>query len=140
MPDHNAQFKGLHDLVRNHISPHVAFLTTEECSSLKYLMETMILQLIGEPDMKKAQISFALLNSWYQDLYKTDVEKLLVVIIPNFEGCCPKLLQGFIQVVHSYLGQLPFVFIFGVATSVETLYKNLPYHVSFILLYSARNV
>lgn len=134
MPDHNAQFKSLHDLVSEHISPHVAFLTTEDCSTLKYLLENMIMQFMGETEVKRSQISFALLKNWYQDLYKTNMDKLLVVIIPDFEGCCPKLLQRFIQIVHSYLDQLPFVFIFGVATSVETLYKSLPYHVSFIKL------
>lgn len=134
MPDHNSQFKGISDVVRKYITPHVAFLTNEDCTTLKYLMENMILQFMGETEVKKTQINFTLLNSWYQDLYKNTVEKLLVVIIPNFEGCCSNLLQEFIQVVHSYLGQLPFVFIFGVATSVETLYKSLPYHVSFIRL------
>lgn len=93
--------------------------------------------------IKKSQCSFPLLQNWYQGLYsgnttpgspkklnKNNTRKLIVVIFPDFESFSSKILQDFISVASSYLNILPFVFVFGVATSLNALHRSLPYHVS----------
>ncbi|RZC34411.1 origin recognition complex subunit 3 [Asbolus verrucosus] len=157
MPDHSAQFKTLKKEVKEHISPHVATLNGEDCQNLKYLVENMINQLIKDENqssdeddsdtdtchIKKSQCNFSLLQSWYEDLYiftksesspkkqKTkSSKKVIVVIIPDFEGFSPKVLQDFILIASSYINVLPFVFVFGVATSLAAVHRSLPCHVS----------
>lgn len=67
-----------------------------------------------KPVIRKLQCSFSLLQSWYESLYGAESEKtespkkrktrkgrkLLVVIIPDFEGFSDKLLQNFILIVR----------------------------------------
>lgn len=46
MPDHSVQFNTLIKEIKRSITPHVAFLSGEDCQSLKYLVEIMVNQLI----------------------------------------------------------------------------------------------
>lgn len=81
--------------------------------------------------IKKAQCNISFLQSWYEDLYsKSKTPNNLVVIIEDFEGFNKEVLQSFILIASSYVNVLPFVFIFGVATSLSVLHKSLPYQVS----------
>lgn len=81
--------------------------------------------------IKKSQFSFSLLQSWYEELHPVATpKKVLVVIIPDFESFNPKALQDFILIASSYLNVLPFVIVFGIATSITTLHTSLPYRVS----------
>lgn len=84
-------------------------------------------------NLKKSQFNMSLLQSWYEDLYgisKCDQQtKQLVVIVPDFEGFNSKVLQYFIQICSSYLNVLPFVLVFGIATSLNQLHITFPYHV-----------
>lgn len=161
MPDHEAQFRSLEKQMKTHITPHIAFLKSQDCSNLKYLMENMINQFVNDGNdsfeevrrrkylinkiqtnffqdleeekshLKKSHLSLPLLQSWYEDLYpKKNGGNLLVVIIPDFESFNVKVLQSFILIVSSYLETLPFVFVFGIATSIATLHTSFPYHVS----------
>jgi origin recognition complex subunit 3 len=157
MPDHTAQFKTLRKEIKQTITPHVASLNGEDCQNLKYLVETMINQLVKNEDelldedesdsetprIKKSQCNFSLLQSWYEQLYltpnlnsspkkqKTKInKKVIVVIIPDFENFAPKVLQDFILIASSYINVLPFVFVFGVATSLTAVHRSLPCHVS----------
>nr|XP_023028487.1 origin recognition complex subunit 3-like [Leptinotarsa decemlineata] len=91
--------------------------------------------------LKKNQLNLPVLQCWYENLYnvKTSVsenqhtknnKKVLVVIIPDFESFNVQVLQKFILIVSCYIRVLPFVFVFGIATSITTLHSSLPYKVS----------
>ncbi|XP_066152225.1 origin recognition complex subunit 3 isoform X2 [Euwallacea fornicatus] len=128
MPDHEAQFKNLDKLLKDRITPHVALLRSQQCGKLKNLIESMIGQFLNNETTITP--SLPLLQRWYDDLYETETKKLkLAVIIPDFEAFSPKVLQNFILIISSYLHKLPFVLIFGIATSISSLYTSLPYHV-----------
>ncbi|XP_066259603.1 origin recognition complex subunit 3 [Euwallacea similis] len=128
MPDHEAQFKNLDKLLKDRITPHVALLHSQQCGKLKNLIESMIGQFLNNETTITP--SLPLLQRWYDGLYETETKKLkLVVIILDFEGFSPKVLQNFILIISSYLHKLPFVLIFGIATSISSLYTSLPYHV-----------
>ncbi|XP_017783134.1 PREDICTED: origin recognition complex subunit 3 [Nicrophorus vespilloides] len=145
MPDHAVQFETLKSSINEKISPHVAHLSSQDCPSLKNLVENMINQFINEDidydldeenvkstkvKIKKSQCSFTLLQSWYEDLYNNKVDNVLVVILPDFESFKENVLQDFIQIASYYVNKLPFVLVFGIATSLSALHKALPYHVS----------
>ncbi|KAG5885796.1 hypothetical protein JTB14_031513 [Gonioctena quinquepunctata] len=154
MPDHGVQFAALLKQIKQSVTPHVACLYSQDCQNIKYLMENMIDQFINEDDnfseeeddmdtdetsthLKKNQLNLPVLQCWYENLYpesspqKTEnKKKVLVVIIPDFESFSPQVLQKFILIASWYIKVLPFVFIFGIATSITTLHSSLPYKVS----------
>ncbi|KAK4880016.1 hypothetical protein RN001_008162 [Aquatica leii] len=90
--------------------------------------------------IRKTQCTFSLLQAWYDSQYGTVqsplkrktrlVPKPLVIIIPDFESLNDRSLQDFILIISSYLNKLPFVLIFGIATSTNAIHKSLPYRVS----------
>ncbi|XP_018563187.1 origin recognition complex subunit 3 isoform X2 [Anoplophora glabripennis] len=158
MPDHGAQFLTLSKQIQKTISPHVACLSSQNCQSIKYLMEHMINQFINKGEYssdegellvdetkvqyKKTQLTLPVLKCWYEDLYKEkpvtspkkirikNKRKVLVVIIPDFESFNSQVLQKFILIISWYIKVLPFVFVLGIATSLTTLHMSLPYQVS----------
>ncbi|XP_050314452.1 origin recognition complex subunit 3 [Anthonomus grandis grandis] len=142
MPDHEAQFKNLEKQLKRDVTPHVAFLTSQDCANIKFLIEKLIYQYVNnghlddtdEEDervhVKRSYLSFPLLQEWYEDLYPSEQKNVLVVIIPDFESFNVKVLQTFISIVSLYLEKLKFVFVFGIATSVSTLHTSFPYHVT----------
>lgn len=48
MPDHVEQFKALEKQISIQISPHVAILNSQDCSSIKYLMENLVNQFLND--------------------------------------------------------------------------------------------
>ncbi|KAL3281804.1 hypothetical protein HHI36_005005 [Cryptolaemus montrouzieri] len=99
-------------------------------------------------NIKKSRCNFSVLQAWYENLYMNDSilnysatgspkkrktvpnRKVLVVIIPDLENFNYTVIQDFILIAHSYINILPFVLIFGIATSLDALHRALPYHVS----------
>lgn len=92
--------------------------------------------------VKKSQMSISLLQTWYDDLYKKhtihsspkklktkNTKKSLVVVFPEFESLNLEILQKFLLLVSGRIQSLPFVIIFGIATSTNTLTNSLPYKV-----------
>ncbi|XP_030747347.1 origin recognition complex subunit 3 isoform X2 [Sitophilus oryzae] len=149
MPDHDKQFKNLKRQIINDVSPHVALLNSQDCSSVKSLMDNMVYQFLNNSgwdkssngnfgnNFKKSQLNLSLLERWYENLYYTKNKSaqpinknLLIVVLPNFESFNIGVLQKFILIASSYLQKLPFLFVFGIATSISTLYTAFPYHVS----------
>ncbi|CAH1117907.1 unnamed protein product [Phaedon cochleariae] len=156
MPDHAAQFKSLSNQIKESVTPHVACLHSQDCQNIKYLIENMIGQLVKEDEsfsdedslsdstrthLKKSQLNLSVLQCWYENMYqehsqtspkkqKTKNKKILVIIISDFESFNAEVLQKFILIASCYIRVLPFVFIFGIATSISTLHTSLPYKVS----------
>ncbi|XP_056635382.1 origin recognition complex subunit 3 [Diorhabda sublineata] len=140
MPDHGAQFESLSKQLRE-TTPHVAYLQSQDCQNIKYLMENMINEFVNgdlkddsfdvvKSHIRKTQLNMAILKCWYMDLYEDSKKKPLAVIIPDFESFNPSVLQRFILIISCYLKDLPFVLIFGIATDMNALHGTLPYKVS----------
>ncbi|KAK3821049.1 MAG: origin recognition complex subunit 3 N-terminus-domain-containing protein [Benniella sp.] len=77
------------------------------------------------------------LERWYRSLLelKEDHGKrpTLVVIIQDFESFDQETLQDFIMICHSYQERIPFVFLMGLATSIDALHQGLPKSVLSLL-------
>ncbi|KAJ2946991.1 hypothetical protein O0L34_g16336 [Tuta absoluta] len=152
-PDHTSQFTALVDKIRQDVTPHVAMVTSQDGSTLKYLVENAVWQLIdtnedygndsdceelplGGKKLKKNHCTMKTLQRWYNALYRNSPKKKahsqtpLVIIFPDFECFNPSILQDFIMIASSYTSSLPIVLVFGVATTVSALHKCLPYTVS----------
>lgn len=56
----------------------------------------------------------------------------LVIVLEDFEAFSPQILQNFILNI-SMFGDLPFVLVFGVATTVESVHRSLPHSVTSLL-------
>ena len=70
-----------------------------------------------------------LLLGWYSAL---KAKTKLIIMIPDFEGFHPTILQDLIAILANYHstdgqdGKIPFCFLFGLATSTETVHQALP--------------
>jgi origin recognition complex subunit 3 len=77
------------------------------------------------------------LERWYRSLLELKVEHgkrpTLVVIIQDFESFDQETLQDFIMICHSYQERIPFVFLMGLATSIDALHQGLPKSVLSLL-------
>ncbi|KAJ0055986.1 hypothetical protein NL108_017215 [Boleophthalmus pectinirostris] len=159
VPDHDATFQSLSELLRRSVTPHVASLHAKECATLKHALKRVLERIMdgvgvalddddeegGESDAPKlgrgVQCSFGTLCEWYKAKNKQkdhaterrDANPPVVVIFKDLESFSPKVLQDFILICSRYVSQLPLVFIFGIATSPSTIQNMLPHSVSSLL-------
>lgn len=97
--------------------------------------------------LRKSHCTLTLLEKYYRNLYgaKNNLtprkkkkhsinKKSLIVIIPDFESFNYSILQDLVLILSSHIKTLPIVLVFGVATSVSTIHKSFPFHVSSKLL------
>ncbi|KAI8054031.1 origin recognition complex subunit 3 N-terminus-domain-containing protein [Syncephalis plumigaleata] len=66
------------------------------------------------------------LLAWYEHLVKEDASQL-VVIFQDFESFDTTVLHDIITVCSEYTDRLPFVFVFGIATSMEAVHQSLTF-------------
>ena len=70
--------------------------------------------------------------TWYENQYGSGVESSntrppLVVIFEDFEGFSAPMLQDLIANLQACRENLPFLLIFGVATTVDVIHRSLPH-------------
>ncbi|KAK2155508.1 hypothetical protein LSH36_238g03074 [Paralvinella palmiformis] len=63
----------------------------------------------------------------------TSTKSHVIVVFEDLESFIPSVLQDFITICSHYLQDIPFVFIFGIATAVTAVHRLLPQHVSSLL-------
>lgn len=109
--------------------------------SLKHLFQDKMVTEELPSYIKKSNMNISLLQCWYDTCYKENTlqspkklrikntRKNLVVIFPEFETLNPDVLQKFLLITSGRILSLPFVIIFGMATSINTLTNSLPYKV-----------
>ncbi|RDX65710.1 Origin of replication complex subunit 3, partial [Mucuna pruriens] len=68
----------------------------------------------------------SILASWYRE--QVNYNKPLVLIINDLERCCGSVLTDFILMLSEWVVKVPIIFIFGVATTVDTPSNILPSH------------
>jgi len=130
MPDHNKVFDQLISKLGS-VSSHVSVIGSGTCSNLKSLVQTIVMELCEDENeeksfIKKADASFSSLENWYQEKYKQDSCPPLVVILQDFEASAGPALTDLILLMKRY-SSLPFVLIFGVATTITTVHRTLPH-------------
>ncbi|KXJ73230.1 hypothetical protein RP20_CCG016237 [Aedes albopictus] len=136
--DHMAQFETLAGNIRNNTMSLVVQLQSRDCPSMKAAVETLVSGFVEEEQqdgdsrrLRKNQLNLGVLRAWYLEKHgQSDQKPNLTVIVPDFEVFSPDVLQDLLLVMNSYAAELPFVLIFGVATSVATIHSVLPYHVT----------
>uniref|UniRef100_A0A8B9RK88 Origin recognition complex subunit 3 n=1 Tax=Astyanax mexicanus TaxID=7994 RepID=A0A8B9RK88_ASTMX len=158
VPDHDVTFQSLSELLRKSVTPFAVSVQAKECAALKNLMQKVLERLMGvgvtleddEEDTgihlphKKVSCSVSALSQWYKSMMKSpdktggsengfSQSPPIIVIFKDFEAFNPRVLQDFILICNRYIQELPFIFIFGIATSPSTIQHMLPHSVSSLL-------
>ncbi|XP_035794782.1 origin recognition complex subunit 3-like [Anopheles albimanus] len=138
--DHLSQFRNLTDHIHNNTLSYVVILQSRDCSGIKQAIEAMVggfmEQQLADDDtqekpLRKNQLNLPVLQAWYFEKHEHMERKpKLTIILPEFEHFKPNMLEDFILILHSHAPHLPFVLIFGVATTMSSVHSALPYHVT----------
>ena len=100
--------------------------------NIKSLIQGIVLDLTEDDEavpIKKADASLAALDKWYCDKHPpsdSETRPPLVVILQDFEASAGSALTDLISLIKRY-SRLPFVLIFGVATTITTVHRTLPH-------------
>ncbi|KAJ1850013.1 Origin recognition complex subunit 3 [Coemansia sp. RSA 2611] len=141
--DHGKLFQSLHDQLseRGH---HVALLESQYCSSLPNLHKGILEQLFNSlyagteagdkagngafGGSKTVAYDLGLLKLWWADTVTRDARvgsKKAVVILQDFEGFPPMVVDDFIRIATGYCDAVPVVLVLGLATSYECVHQSL---------------
>lgn len=162
-PDHGVMFSTLVTTLQDKVSPLVAILKSKDCNSVKNTLSKTLTQLFQNPllfseddeaipgNTKNMTCSMSTLVSWYQEKYNTNNSSPkkrkslgggskdlgqyppIVILFEDLESFLPHVLQDYISICRNYIGEIPLVFVFGIATSVSAVHRLLPNAVSSML-------
>uniref|UniRef100_A0A673GZM6 Origin recognition complex subunit 3 n=1 Tax=Sinocyclocheilus rhinocerous TaxID=307959 RepID=A0A673GZM6_9TELE len=157
VPDHAMTFRSLCNLLQDSVTPFVVSVHAKECAAVKLLIQKVLEQLMGrgvsvdeeqEDDtalLQRTQCTISALCQ-LQDCYQVSPQRKenltnsdlpqslpVVVIFKDFEAFNSQVLQDFILICSRYTQELPFIFIFGIATSPSAIQHRLPHSVSSLL-------
>uniref|UniRef100_A0A672Q465 Origin recognition complex, subunit 3 n=1 Tax=Sinocyclocheilus grahami TaxID=75366 RepID=A0A672Q465_SINGR len=120
VPDHAMTFRSLCNLLQDSVTPFVVSVHAKECAGVIIGLLQKCIQV--SPERK-------------ENLTNNDLPQSLpvVVIFKDFEAFNSQVLQDFILICSRYTQELPFVFIFGIATSPSAIQHRLPHSVSSLL-------
>ncbi|XP_056111892.1 origin recognition complex subunit 3 [Rhinichthys klamathensis goyatoka] len=162
VPDHAMTFRSLCNLLQDSVTPFVVSVHAKECAAVKLLIQKLLEQLMGKGVsvdeeqevetalLQRTQCTISALCQWYktvtkkcpqvspqrkENLKNNDLPRSLpvVVIFKDFEAFNSQVLQDFILICSRYTQELPFIFIFGIATSPSAIQHRLPHSVSSLL-------
>ncbi|KAJ2453222.1 Origin recognition complex subunit 3 [Coemansia sp. RSA 2336] len=139
--DHGKLFCTLQEQLKEQ-GHHVALLESQYCGSLtslhKGILEQMFASFYSEHDDATKQSSFSgsksvpydlnLLRLWWEDAVARDTanaSRKMVVILQDFEGFPPIVVDDFIRIVAGYCNMVPLVLVLGLATSYECIHQSL---------------
>lgn len=138
--DHIVQFNKLCVKLQSEMESLIIVLESRSCPTAKATIEKLITSFIQAKDeldeteeimiLKKFQLNLWCFKKWYETKFNSGKKPRLIVMMPDFEGFAPEILQNLILVLHGYRQSLPFVFVFGVATSFGVIHETLPYNVT----------
>uniref|UniRef100_A0A8C1KB93 Origin recognition complex subunit 3 n=1 Tax=Cyprinus carpio TaxID=7962 RepID=A0A8C1KB93_CYPCA len=147
VPDHAMTFRSLCNLLQDSVTPFVVSVHAKECAGVYFcICETFQIIYNGEniyliPSTLTIRIIGLLQKSTQvfpqrtESLTNSDFPQSLpvVVIFKDFEAFNSQVLQDFILICSRYTQELPFIFIFGIATSPSAIQHRLPHSVSSLL-------
>ncbi|KAI2654691.1 Origin recognition complex subunit 3 [Labeo rohita] len=152
VPDHAMTFRSLCNLLQDSVTPFVVSVHAKECAE-QLMGKGVSVDEEQEDDtslLQKTQCTISALCQWYKTVSKKCTKVALertenstnndspqslpvVVIFKDFEAFNSHVLQDFILICSRYAQELPFVFIFGIATSPSAIQHRLPHSVSSLL-------
>ncbi|KAJ1858497.1 Origin recognition complex subunit 3 [Coemansia sp. RSA 1822] len=132
--DHGKLFQSLQDqlLERGH---HVALLESQYCNTLpnlqRSLLEQMFNSIYADTDAgpsafggtRTVAYDLGLLQLWWANSVCSG--KKAVVVLQDFEGFAPTVVDDFIRIVGGYCDVVPIVLVLGLATSYECVHQSL---------------
>jgi origin recognition complex subunit 3 len=131
--DHLKQFEVLSQQITNNCHSIVTILESRNCPSLKSAVESLVSGIIKNNDeglkLKRKQLTFQVLQSWYQDFYQDKEKPSIIVMVNDFEQFDTQCIKDLITILCSFSSQLPIILVIGVATAFKTLHNVLPSHV-----------
>ncbi|KAJ2723545.1 Origin recognition complex subunit 3 [Coemansia sp. Benny D115] len=140
--DHSKLFQSLQNQLvsRKH---HVALLESQYCTSLPTMLKALLDQMaaslcIGSEQTgtrgriaggaamsaKAIPYDMGLLRIWWEETARHE-DSRVVVILQDFEGFVPVVVDDFIRIATSYCQLVPIVIVFGLATSYESIHQSL---------------
>ncbi|OZJ02637.1 hypothetical protein BZG36_04165 [Bifiguratus adelaidae] len=153
MADHQSFFSQLHNKLRSATDsamrkPLVARLTSAQSSHLKAMLKSMIKQFMDQDvtmrdsgakddvnttsanatEIKINSSDMQILALWYAFLtssMRAESKPRLVVIVEDFECFEVQVIEDFITICSSYRDSLPFILLFGVATTTDIVHQTL---------------
>uniref|UniRef100_A0A673IEY7 Origin recognition complex subunit 3 n=1 Tax=Sinocyclocheilus rhinocerous TaxID=307959 RepID=A0A673IEY7_9TELE len=153
VPDHAMTFRSLCNLLQDSVTPFVVSVHAKECagveqclvSSSRNLKEILCCFFFNLTFVCQATLPIRIIGLLQkctqvsperkENLTNNDLPQSLpvVVIFKYFEAFNSQVLQDFILICSRYTQELPFVFIFGIATSPSAIQHRLPHSVSSLL-------
>uniref|UniRef100_A0A8C1U103 Origin recognition complex subunit 3 n=1 Tax=Cyprinus carpio TaxID=7962 RepID=A0A8C1U103_CYPCA len=130
-------FRSLCNLLQDSVTPFVVSVHAKECADPVLVINltlvcqaTLTIRIIGL--LQKCTQVFPQRT---ESLTNSDLPQSLpvVVIFKDFEAFNSQVLQDFILICSRYTQELPFIFIFGIATSPSAIQHRLPHSVSSLL-------
>ncbi|KAF9583501.1 Origin recognition complex subunit 3 [Lunasporangiospora selenospora] len=137
---------------------HVVILQSKDCANLKSALKSMIDQFLAlevegttnphSEGLRLQNYDMIVLERWYQSLCNSSQHRnqegteseqqqspteTLVVIIQDFESFDQLSLQDLLTICSNYQDRIPFVFLMGLATSIDALHQGLPKSVMCML-------
>eukprot|EP00048_Salpingoeca_helianthica_P013352 m.199846 g.199846 ORF g.199846 m.199846 type:complete len:916 (+) comp15494_c0_seq1:3287-6034(+) len=125
LPDHEQMFELLAEHLRANLTPHVVSLRARECSSLKAIVKRIVDNLV-QLDGLRADLH--VLRSWYRDQYPPEVAtRPVVLLFQDFGAFDGEELGQLVCACARYSADVPFCFIFGVASAADAVQQHLPW-------------
>ncbi|KAJ2867298.1 Origin recognition complex subunit 3 [Coemansia aciculifera] len=140
--DHNKLFESLQAQLTAS-GHHVALLESQYCTSLGSMLKCMLDQILGSLDedqraagnsrlgvlagAKTIAYDMGLLKlRWDEAAGSTSTRSnRVVVILQDFEGFAPMVVDDFVRIATSYCHSVPIVVVLGLATSYESIHQSL---------------
>uniref|UniRef100_A0A8C2BQI3 Origin recognition complex subunit 3 n=1 Tax=Cyprinus carpio TaxID=7962 RepID=A0A8C2BQI3_CYPCA len=142
VPDHAMTFRSLCNLLQDSVTPFVVSVHAKECAGTFERDPVLVINLTLVCQATLTIRIIGLLQKCTQvfpqrteSLTNSDLPQSLpvVVIFKDFEAFNSQVLQDFILICSRYTQELPFIFIFGIATSPSAIQHRLPHSVSSLL-------
>ncbi|KAJ2882670.1 Origin recognition complex subunit 3, partial [Coemansia asiatica] len=145
--DHSNLFQTLQDQLVSG-GHYVALLESQYCSSLPTMLKCLLDQIYECVSIDSISISenkgtamlpmlpasigakaigydMSLLRLWWSQVSSRKKDSRVVVILQDFEGFAPMVVDDFIRIATNYCHEIPIVAVFGLATSYESIHQSL---------------
>ncbi|KAJ2488256.1 Origin recognition complex subunit 3 [Coemansia sp. RSA 2320] len=122
---------------------HVALLESQYCTSLACMLKSMLEQILASLEVSQSSkgsgrqaaagsaktiaYDMGLLKLWWDEASAGAGASAnrVVVILQDFEGFAPMVVDDFVRIATSYCHSVPIVVVLGLATSYESIHQSL---------------
>ncbi|KAI9501647.1 origin recognition complex subunit 3 N-terminus-domain-containing protein [Coemansia spiralis] len=139
--DHTKLFESLQSQLTAN-GHYIALLESQYCTTLPNMLKSMLEQLYtsihARLDLEAAQglntgataksiaYDMGLLHIWWNAIEaRSSTGSRIVIILQDFEGFPPMVIDDFVRIATGYCHTVPIVLVFGLATSYECIHQSL---------------